>query len=72
MKPKNGMKKIGGVLVGTSVALIVPASAAASDITTAAAGLAADVVAGLVAGIAVGVAFFGGKLVWRAIKGVSS
>lgn len=68
---KNKKNTIGGVLCA-SVLMIASASAAASDITGAATGLAADVVTGLVAGIAVGVAFFGGKLVWRAIKGVAS
>ena len=68
----NKNKKLGVTIIGTLGLAATPCFAAASDITTAAAGLSADVVAGLVAGIAVGVAFFGGKLVWRAIKGVAS
>lgn len=55
-----------------SVLSVASSQAAAADITTAVSGIAADVGTGLAAGVAIGAVFLGGRLVWRAIKGVAS
>lgn len=71
MKTTNKAKTLGTV-GAVSALLATPTFAAAGDITSAVSGIAADVGTGLAAGVAIGAVFLGGRLVWRAIKGVAS